>query len=75
MNDPLEDTQAMSAEELAEITGEAEEEDETGAPERVAHPEDEHPLESPESIRRPREEGGADESSTRVSALPPREDD
>jgi hypothetical protein len=44
--------------EPAEITGDAEEEDETGSPERVAHPEDV-----------PREDG-TDESSTRVSALP-----
>ena len=74
MNDPVEDTRPMSVEELAEMTGAAAEEDETGAPERVAHPEDEHPLESPEALRQPREEGGADESSTRVSALPPHED-
>ena len=71
MNDPVEDTRPMSAEELAEMTGAAAEEDETGATER---PENEHPLESPEALRQPREEGGADESSTRVSALPPHED-
>jgi hypothetical protein len=46
-----EDTQVLSAEEAAAITGEAEEEDETGAPERVAQPDEEHPLESPDSIR------------------------
>ena len=40
MNDPLEDTQALSAEEVAELTGEAEEPDETGAPEKVAETED-----------------------------------
>jgi hypothetical protein len=36
MTDPPEDTQALSAEEVAELTGEAEEQDETGAPEKVA---------------------------------------
>jgi hypothetical protein len=39
MTDPLEDTQALSAEEVAELTGEAEEQDETGAPEKVAETE------------------------------------
>ena len=54
--DPLEDTQALSAEEVAEITGEAEEQDETGAPEKVAETEETHPLESPEALRQPRDE-------------------
>jgi hypothetical protein len=39
MTDPLEDTQALSADEVAELTGEAEEQDETGAPEKVAETE------------------------------------
>jgi hypothetical protein len=46
MTDPLEDTQALSAEEMAELTGEAEEQDETGAPEKVAKTEDAVPIES-----------------------------
>ena len=51
-----------------QVTGEAEEEDETGAPERVAHPEDEHPLESPEAIRQPPKDSGEDEpASTRAT--------
>jgi hypothetical protein len=60
MAEPTEDTVALSAEEVAEITGEAEdvaeitgeaeEQDETGAPEKVAATEHEpHPLESPEA--------------------------
>jgi hypothetical protein len=44
-----------------QITGDAEEEDETGAPERVARPDDEHPLESPEALRQPRD--GSDEDT------------
>ena len=46
MTDSLEDTQALSAEEVAELTGEAEEQDETGAPEKVAETEDTVPIES-----------------------------
>ena len=46
MTDPLEDTQALSAEEVAELTGEAEEQDETGAPEKVAEAEEAVPIES-----------------------------
>jgi hypothetical protein len=56
MPEPLEDTVALSADEVAEITGEAEEQDETGAPEKVAETEDMHPLESPEALREPRDE-------------------
>lgn len=44
MTDPLEDTQLLSAEEVAEITGEAEEQDETGAPEKVAETEETQSL-------------------------------
>jgi hypothetical protein len=44
MADPLEDTQALSAEEVAELTGEAEEQDETGAPEKVAETEQTVPI-------------------------------
>jgi hypothetical protein len=43
MTDPLEDTQALSA---AEVTGEAEEQDETGAPEKIAETEATVPIES-----------------------------
>ena len=41
-------------------SGEAEEEDESGRPERVAHPEDEHPLESAHALHQPRDEEGED---------------
>ncbi len=50
MTDPLEDTQALSAEEVAELTGEAEEQDETGAPEKVAETEKTVPIESSEQL-------------------------
>jgi hypothetical protein len=50
MSDPLEDTQALSAEELAELTGEAEEQDETGAPEKVAETENTVPIESSDEL-------------------------
>ena len=47
MTDPLEDTQALSAEEL---TGEAEEQDETGAPGKVAETENTVPIESSDQL-------------------------
>lgn len=55
MTEPIEDTAILSADEVAEITGEAEEQDETGSPEKVAETEHEHPLESEEALREPRE--------------------
>jgi stringent starvation protein B len=56
VTEPVEDTVALSADEVAEITGEAEEQDETGAPEKVAETEETHPLESPEALREPRDD-------------------
>jgi hypothetical protein len=50
MTDPLEDTQALSAEEVAELTGEAEEQDERGAPVKVAETEKTVPIESSEQL-------------------------
>jgi hypothetical protein len=50
MTDPLEDTQALSADEVAELTGEAEEQDETGAPEKVAETENTVPIESSDQL-------------------------
>ena len=61
MTGPREDTQVFSADEVAEITGEAEEEGESGAPERVAGTDHEHPLESPQAIRQPPDESGEDQ--------------
>ena len=46
MTDSLEDTQALSAEEVAELTGAAEEQDETSAPEKVAETENTVPIDS-----------------------------
>jgi hypothetical protein len=48
MTDPREDTQA--AEEVADLTGEAEGQDETGAPEKVAETEDIVPIESSDQL-------------------------
>jgi hypothetical protein len=45
-----EDTQVLSAEEVAAITGEAEEQDETGAPEKVAETEETVPIESSDQL-------------------------
>jgi hypothetical protein len=50
MTDPLEDTQSLSAEEVAELTGEAEEQDETGAPDKVAETENAVPMESSDKL-------------------------
>ena len=57
MTDSLEDTQVLSrttqvlsAEEVAELTGEAEEQDETGAPEKVAETEITVPIESSDQL-------------------------
>lgn len=50
MTDSLEDTQTPSAEEVAELTGAAEEQDETGAPEKVAETENTVPIESSDQL-------------------------
>ena len=68
MTDPLEDTQALSAEEVAELTGAAEEQDETGAPEKVAETENTVPIESSDQLEsgvpKPFIPGGAPRAST-----------
>ena len=46
MTELPEDTQVSSAEEVAAITGEAQEQDETGAPEKVAETRETRPIES-----------------------------
>ena len=61
MTNPLEDTQVLNAEEVAELTGEAEEQDETGAPEKVAETEW-VPIESFDAIRQPGDESSEDVS-------------
>lgn len=65
MTDPLEDTQALSAEEVAELTGEAEEQDETGAPEKVAETKETVPIESFDQLG-----GGAPQPFTPEEAQP-----
>ena len=61
MTNPLEDTQVLNAEEVAELTGEAEEQDRTGAPEKVAETES-VPIESFDAIRQPGDESSEDVS-------------
>ena len=67
MSDPLEVTQALSAEELAELTGEAEEQDETGAPEKVAETENTVPIESSDQLG----DGAPQPFMPEEAALPP----
>ena len=57
MTEPIEDTQVWSPEDVDAVRGDVEEEDESGAPEKVAWPktDDEHPLESEEALREPRD--------------------
>ena len=68
MTDPLDDTQALSAEEVAELTGATEEQDETGAPEKVAETEITVPIESSDQLEsgvpKPFIPGGAPRAST-----------
>lgn len=75
MTDPFEDTQAWSPEDVDAVKRDVEEEDETGAPEKVAWPEkdDEHPLESADALREPRDESGEEVTGTQ-GATPDLED-
>jgi hypothetical protein len=66
MTNPLEDTQALSAEEVAELTGEAVEQDETGAQDEVADTENAMPIESSDKLR-----NGAPQPFIPEEALPP----
>lgn len=50
MTESLEDTQPLSAEEVAELTGAAEEQDETGAPDKVAETENTVPIKSSDQL-------------------------
>jgi hypothetical protein len=50
MAEPLDDTQALSAEEVAQLTGDAEGRGETGAPEKVAETENTVPIESSDEL-------------------------
>jgi len=58
MTEPTKDTQVSSPED--EVGRDVEEEDESGAPEKVAWPEKDegHPLESADELREPRDESG-----------------
>jgi len=55
MPDPIEDTNAWSPVDVSAVKRDVEEEDESGAPDKVAWPErDEgHPLESADELREP----------------------
>jgi hypothetical protein len=62
MPDPIEDTKVWSPEDVDAVRRDVEEEDESGAPNKVAWPErDEgHPLESADELREPPYERGED---------------
>ena len=62
MTDRIEGTQEWSLEDVDAAKRDVEEEDETGAPEKVAWPEndDAHPAESAEALREPPYERGED---------------
>jgi hypothetical protein len=55
MTEPIEDTQVWSPEDVDAVRRDVEEENESGAPEKVAWPEtdDGHPLESADELRDP----------------------
>jgi len=62
MSDPIEDTKAGTLVDVDADRRDLEEEDESGAPDRVAWPEKDggHPLESADELREPRDESGED---------------
>lgn len=59
MTDPIEDTQVLSSEDVDAIRRDVEEEDESGAPEKVAWPRTDD-LESADALREPPYERGED---------------
>jgi hypothetical protein len=62
MPDPIEDTKVWSPEDVDAVRRDLEEEDESGAPDKVAWPDKDggHPLESADELREPRHESGDD---------------
>jgi hypothetical protein len=62
MTEPTEDTRASDPQGVDAIGRDVEEEDESGAPEKVAWPktDDAHPLESADELREPPYERGED---------------
>ena len=60
MPDPIEDTKVWSPADVDAVRPDLEEEDESGAPDKVAWPEKDegHPLESVDELREPRHESG-----------------
>ena len=62
MPDPIEDTNAWSPVDVSAVKRDVEEEDESGAPDKVAWPEGDggHPLESADELREPPYERGED---------------
>ena len=61
MADSRRDARVFSADQVVEIAGDSADEDQSGAAERVAEIDREHPLESPQAIRRPPDESGEDQ--------------
>lgn len=71
MTEAIEDTQVWGPNDGDAVARNVEEEDETGAPEKVAWPKDdeEHPLESADEMRKPGGESGEDVAgSQRITA-------
>jgi hypothetical protein len=69
MGEEIEDTVALRAEDVDAIRRDVEEEDESGAPERVAWPktDDAHPLEPADELREPPHERSEDVTESEVS--------
>jgi hypothetical protein len=68
MTEPTEDTQAWNPEDVDAIRRDVEEEDESGAPEKVAWPktDDAPPLEAVDELREPPYERGEDVTESGV---------
>jgi hypothetical protein len=66
MPDPIEDTKVWSPEDVDAVRRDVEEEDESGAPDKVAWPEtdEDHPLQSADALREPPYERGEDVTGT-----------
>ena len=66
MPDPIEDTKVWISEDVDAVKRDVEEEDESGAPDKVAWPgmDEGHPLESADELREPPYERGEDVTGT-----------
>ena len=76
MTEPIEDTQAWNPEDVDAIRRDVEEEDESGAPEKVAWPttDDSPRLESADELREPPYERGEDVTESGATGGKPADD-